>query len=132
MWSTEEVELLGLLIHAGCNLRNRGRCCCNIYALVHRAKTATSGHWYKLQRESYRINHVGQQGSHLVSQKCGSSSFVGIGSGKRYSGDPTTTSMDQNHEVLRKRGIIDDSMSPETKKDKLSMYNADVQRGLIR
>jgi len=61
-WIPSELELLGLLINAGHKFTKAWKTILQ-YALVARPKAATSGQWYKLQKESYRREYIGRSKS---------------------------------------------------------------------
>lgn len=58
-WTPEESELLGLLINAGHKFKKSWKAILQ-YAMVERAESATSGQWYKLQKEGYRLQYIGK------------------------------------------------------------------------
>lgn len=58
-WNREELELLGLLLNAGHKFAKSWKTILQ-YALVNRPQSAASGQWYKLQKEGYRLQYIGQ------------------------------------------------------------------------
>lgn len=58
-WDNQELELLGLLINAGHKFAKSWNTILQ-HALVSRPKSATSGQWYKLQKEAYRREWYGR------------------------------------------------------------------------
>lgn len=60
-WDNQELELMAYLIHAGCKFQKSWNLVLK-YALPHRAQAASSGQWYKLIKEDYRLKHYGTSG----------------------------------------------------------------------
>lgn len=60
MWSSEELQIMGLLINADCKFK---KCWTNImqYAFVDRTEGGCSMRWYQLKKENYRLNHIGRR-----------------------------------------------------------------------
>jgi hypothetical protein len=59
VWSSEEVQIMGLLLNAGCKFK---KCWTNImqYAFVDRTEGGCSMRWYQLKKEDYRLNYIGR------------------------------------------------------------------------
>jgi hypothetical protein len=58
-WRNEECEIMGLLLNAGCKFKKSYRSILQ-YAFTDRSEAATSGEWYKLQREDYLREYYGR------------------------------------------------------------------------
>jgi hypothetical protein len=131
-WGPDELEIMGLLMKAGCKFKKSWK---NIleFALVDRAETSASGQWYKLQKESYCLDYIGRNKSNeeriLLAKRLAKSrmeTFLETAVPKLEPHPWEKTEM-----VLRKRGLIDDTMCPAAKKQKIRMYHLDVTEGLF-
>eukprot|EP00956_Cyclotella_meneghiniana_P000062 scaffold127_cov37-Cyclotella_meneghiniana.AAC.1 len=60
MWSSEELQIMGLLINADCKFK---KCWTNImeYAFLDRTEGGCSMRWYQLKKEDYRLVHIGKK-----------------------------------------------------------------------
>jgi len=122
-WGGDEINIIGLLINAGMKFKKSWT---NImqFAFVDRAETATSGQWYKLKKEQYRIEYTGR----------GLTSGERIRLAKRLSKSLLRRHFDhgapkkephpwkRTEDALRKRNKIDDTTSVEEKKRLCAMY----------
>mmetsp|Transcript_21444 Transcript_21444/g.35500 ORF Transcript_21444/g.35500 Transcript_21444/m.35500 type:complete len:386 (-) Transcript_21444:80-1237(-) len=125
-WTHEEETIMGLLLRAGCKFVKSWKSVLQ-YTLVHRAQTAASGQWYKLQREAYRLEYIGRnldtEARMVLAKRLAKSHLESA----LEQGVPPTSPPHpfiKTEEVCRKRGLIDDGMSPETKRHKLQNYHA--------
>jgi hypothetical protein len=128
-WSGEECEIMGLLLNSGCKFKKSWT---NVlqYAFLDRSEGATSGMWYKLQRESYRREYIGRRlpstdDRILLAKRLAKARMLQL----LQAGVPDCPPPhphERTEKVLRKRGMITDDMDEETKKMKLRRYHADV------
>jgi hypothetical protein len=133
-WTPSEFEFLGLLLQAGCKFKKSWD---NIlkYVLVNRAEPATSYQWYKLQNEGYRLEWFGrglQKTEMIVLVK--RLAQPAIQNALAAGVPPLVPEHPLVHmeQLLRKRGWIDDTMSPETKQKIIRRDGPEVRSLALR
>jgi hypothetical protein len=128
-WGAEECQIMGLLLNSGCKFKKSWT---NVlrYAFLDRSEGATSGEWYKLQKESYRRDHIGRslpskEERILLAKRLAKARMLKLLQAGVPDGPPPHPH-ERTEKVLRKRGMITDDMDEVTKKMKLRMYHGDV------
>jgi hypothetical protein len=123
VWDFDEMQILGLLLNSNQKFKKSWT---NLlqFAFCDRAETATSQQWYKLRKESYRMEYIGRglckdEQVILAKRLCLARLEKMLEAGVPTLGPHPLEIVESR---LLKRGVITDATSPESKKRKLECY----------
>jgi len=123
-WEGDELRIMGLLLSAGAKFKESWRSVLR-YAFPDRVESGTSYQWYQLRRDAscYGQNMSVEKCVRLAKRLARSSMQKFLDGGVPRREAHPQVRLEAN---LRKRGLIDDTTSPATKKERLRTFQGEL------